>query len=415
MSPATELVGAVLDGKLRIESLLASGAAGDVYEALHLTLGTRVAVKILRDGGGETADIRRKRFLREAQVAARLRSPHVVRVFDVVAGEDLTYLVMERLEGETLADRIKRDGPLPVREAAEYLRQACDALAEMHDDGVVHRDVKPSNLFLERERRDGSLRVKLLDFGVAALRQPVARERDSQLTFSEAFLGTPRYMAPEQVRSSKSVDARADVWALGVTLYEMLTGAPPFDGQTVIAVLNQIERGSIKALDEIRSDAPAGLVELVGACMSRDPDGRPASARALGEALRPFCAESASERREAPSPSPWPRRAAMAVGAMVVASLLVWAFTSRRAGEASSSTAIEALPDLPSPSASSSATLAVDVPAAPTPAPSPSSFPPSASSPVSPVTAPVARPRPRPALPRPIATRPPREPDDRIE
>jgi serine/threonine-protein kinase len=222
-------------------------------------------------------------------------------------------------------------------------------------------------------------------------------------------------MAPEQVRSSKSVDARADVWALGVTLYEMLTGAPPFDGQTVIAVLNQIERGSIKALDEIRSDAPAGLVELVGACMSRDPDGRPASARALGEALRPFCAESASERREAPSPSPWPRRAAMAVGAMVVASLLVWAFTSRRAGEASSSTAIEALPDLPSPSASSSATLAVDVPAAPTPAPSPSSFPPSASSPVSPVTAPVARPRPRPALPRPIATRPPREPDDRIE
>ncbi len=239
MTPATDLVGSVLDGKLRIEGLLASGAAGDVYKALHLGLGTHVAVKVLRPGGGETADIRERRFLREARVAARLRSPHVVRVFDIVAGSgDLAYIVMELLEGETLDQRVQRDGPLPVCEAVEFIRQAALALGEMHDAGIVHRDVKPSNLFLEQAADGtGKANVKLLDFGVAALRQPVSR--DSELTFSEAFIGTPRYMAPEQVRSSKSVDARADVWALAVTLHELLAGSPPFDGLTVMAVLNQ--------------------------------------------------------------------------------------------------------------------------------------------------------------------------------
>src|ERR1700722_19460555 len=240
MTPATELVGTTLDGELRIERLLASGAAGDVFEAHHLGLSTQVAVKVLRPGGGETADIRRRRFLREARVAARLKSPYVVRVFDVVEGDGgNTYIVMELLQGETLAERLHREGRLPVRDAVEHVRHATHALAEMHDAGIVHRDVKPSNLFLE-QGADGVRRIKLLDFGVAALRQPVDKT-ESSITYSEAFLGTPRYMAPEQVRSSKSVDARADVWALAVTLYELLTGSPPFDGLTVIAVLNQIE------------------------------------------------------------------------------------------------------------------------------------------------------------------------------
>jgi eukaryotic-like serine/threonine-protein kinase len=408
MTPATELVGTVLDGKLRIERLLASGAAGDVYQALHLGLGTHVAVKVLRPGGGETASIRRRRFLREARVAARLRSPHVVRVFDVIAGEgdnDLTYIVMELLEGETLAERLQRDGPLPIRDAVEFMRQAAHALGEMHDAGMIHRDVKPSNLFLEKGA-DGVHKVKLLDFGVAALRQPVSR--DSGLTFSEAFIGTPRYMAPEQVRSSKSVDARADVWALAVTLHELLAGAPPFDGLTVIAILNQIERGSAPPLEQLRPEVPSGLVALLRRCMSREPDDRPANARALGEALEPF--GDRSDRAAPVRPAPTTRRLAL-VAAMVVAVTFVVLLGLRRPGDARPSAANDVTPAAPSGSAASVATVAM-VPNDPAPAPSAAPAPSSAPSHVD---AP-SRPRPRPAPARPPATtRPPRETDDRIE
>ncbi|MGD0527528.1 MAG: serine/threonine-protein kinase, partial [Polyangiaceae bacterium] len=289
-----DLVGAVLDGKFEIEKALASGAGGDVYEAMHLGLATRVAVKVLRPGIPETADIRRKRFTREARVAARLKSDHVVRIYDIVApAEGPTYIVMELLQGETLADRVRRAGPLPVTEAVDFVLQATKPLAQMHEEGIVHRDVKPSNLFLARDA-DGKERIKLLDFGVAAFQQPVFQppvvqpagaRADSSLTLSEVVVGTPRYMAPEQVKASKQVDARADVWALGVTLYELLAGTPPFDGQTVLAVLNQIERQEPKRLSEVRPEIPAALADVVHACLAKDPGGRPASARSLADAL----------------------------------------------------------------------------------------------------------------------------------
>jgi serine/threonine-protein kinase len=283
MTPTT-FVGTVLDGKFQIEKPLASGASGDVFEALHLALNTRVAVKVLRPGVPETADIRRKRFLREARVAARMRSDHVVRVFDVVAPErGPTYIVMELLQGETLAQLVRRAGRLPPGEAVDYVVQAAKALGEMHDAGIVHRDVKPSNLFLALDA-DGKNRIKLLDFGVAAFQQPVARH-DSSITLSEAIIGTPRYMAPEQVQSSKRVDARADVWALGVTLYELLAACPPFDGQTVLAVLNQIENQEPRRLTDVRPDVPPSLAAVVHACLEKDPDRRPANARAVAEAL----------------------------------------------------------------------------------------------------------------------------------
>jgi len=403
MTPATELVGSVLDGKLRIESLLASGAAGDVYKAMHLGLGTHVAVKVLRPGGGETADIRKRRFLREARVAARLRSPHVVRVFDIVAGDgDLAYIVMELLEGETLAERVQRDGPLPVRDAVEFIRQAAHALGEMHDAGIVHRDVKPSNLFLELAT-DGTRKVKLLDFGVAALRQPVSR--DSGLTFSEAFIGTPRYMAPEQVRSSKSVDARADVWALGVTLHELLAGAPPFDGLTVMAVLNQIERGSPRPLERV--GIPAGLLALIRRCMSTDPAQRPVNARALAAELEPFGDGQAASPPAAPT-----RRRLALVAATILAVTLLVLLGLRRPGDARPTPTAQ-----PTPAASSAPTAPVAAIGTDVSDPVP---PPTSVAPVPPaasirVDAP-ARPRPRPAPARPVATiRPSREADDRIE
>ena len=308
MTP-TALVGTVLDGKFQIEKPLASGASGDVYEALHLGLGARVAVKVLRPGAPETADIRRKRFMREARVAARIRSDHVVRVFDIVAPErGPTYIVMELLQGETLAERVRRLGALPAPEAVDYIAQAAKPLGEMHDTGIVHRDVKPSNLFLARDA-DGRSRIKLLDFGVAAFQQPLLRN-ESSITLSEAILGTPRYMAPEQVRSSKQVDARADVWALGVTLYELLAGAPPFDGQTVLAVLNQIENQEPPPLADRRPDLSPSLVALVHACLAKDPDKRPSHGRAVADALHAFGSDrtlSHDDVAVVPSPASLPQ------------------------------------------------------------------------------------------------------------
>jgi serine/threonine-protein kinase len=353
MTPAA-FVGTVLDGKFQIEKPLASGAAGDVYEALHLGLNSRVAVKVLRPGVPETADIRRKRFMREARVAARIRSDHVVRVFDIVAPErGPTYIVMELLQGETLAQRVRRVGALPAAEAVDYIIQAAKPLGEMHEAGIVHRDVKPSNLFLARDA-DGKIRIKLLDFGVAAFQQPVARN-ESSITLSEAIVGTPRYMAPEQVQSSKRIDARADVWALGVTLYELLAGGPPFDGQTVLAVLNQIENQEPRRLAERRPDLPAPLVALVHSCLAKDPEKRPADARAVAEALAAFSSDGSHATDDVavvPSRPSFPgmgaalfsplrrRRLAVVAGA-VAAGVVILAFAMRfsREGQAPSAAA----------------------------------------------------------------------------
>jgi serine/threonine-protein kinase len=298
-SPA--LVGTVLDGKFRIERALASGASGDVYEAVHLGLGSPVAVKVLRPGFPETEHVRRKRFVREARVAARIQSDHVVRVFDIVApDEGLIYIVMELLQGETLADRIRRVGAMAPAEAVGYMLQAAKPLAQMHDEGIIHRDVKPSNVFLARDA-EGNERIKLLDFGIAAFQQPVARARgDSAITFTDAMIGTPRYMAPEQVRDSKQVDARADVWALGVTLYELLAGAPAFDGQTVLAVLNQIEHQEPRPLGERQPGIAPELARAVHRSLAKDPALRPPDARAFAAALAPFSAEAPARRPSDP-------------------------------------------------------------------------------------------------------------------
>ena len=188
---------------------------------------------------------------------------------------------------------------MPPAEAVDYMLQAAKPLAQMHDAGIVHRDVKPSNIFLARDA-EGNERLKLLDFGVAAFQQPLARG-ESSITLTDAIIGTPRYMAPEQVRASKEVDARADVWALGVTLYELLAGSPPFDGQTVLAVLNQIEQQEPPLLSARQPRVTTELAAVVHRCLAKDPALRPADARALAEALAPFAKQSsrAAERARA--------------------------------------------------------------------------------------------------------------------
>jgi serine/threonine-protein kinase len=447
MTP-TAFVGTVLDGKFQIEKPLASGAAGDVYEALHLGLNSRVAVKVLRPGAPETADIRRKRFMREARVAARIRSDHVVRVFDIVAPErGPTYIVMELLHGETLAQRVRRVGALPAAEAVDYVVQAAKPLGEMHDAGIVHRDVKPSNLFLARDA-DGKNRIKLLDFGVAAFQQPVARH-ESSITLSEAIVGTPRYMAPEQVQSSKRIDARADVWALGVTLYELLAGTPPFDGQTVLAVLNQIENQEPRRLAERRPDLPAPLVALVHACLAKDPDKRPANARAVADAIAAFSSDgghSSDEVAVVPSRPSFPRmglasllaqrkRMAIAAGALGAGAIIVIAATHRSRPDPEQAVAPEPIHAVPPATPAAPATVATTIPVD---VPMPGSAPPAAITtsltvPIAPrdnTTAhrateparapapssrPIAKPQARPVAAKAAGRRPSPEDDDRIE
>jgi serine/threonine-protein kinase len=430
--PDPQLIGAVLDGKFQIERPIASGASGDVYEATHLGLGTRVAVKVLRPGVQETAELRRKRFMREARVAARIQSDYVVRVFDIVAPpaeeEGPTYIVMELLHGETLAERAKRVGPMPIDEAVDYVLQAAKPLAEMHDAKIVHRDVKPSNLFVSREK-DGKDRIKLIDFGVAAFRSPVARG-ESTLTFGDAVIGTPRYMAPEQIRSPLEVDARADVWALGVTLFVLLAGAPPFDGQTPLAVMGQIENEEPRPLLSLRADVPREIAAVVHRCLAKDPNARSADARALVEALAPFADRSlGGQQVEAtkPTESRLPKLVAWGSFVGTLAVLSIGTLVVTRLGAASAPDAAAAAPAIAASSATTTSAMGVasTTPVVSASAPSSAAPPPSSIASASmqaptqsAMTAPPSPPRATAA-----AAAPPRKPvvksaapdDDRIE
>jgi serine/threonine protein kinase len=312
-----DLVGTVLDGKFQLEKALGSGAAGDVYEAINLGLNARVAVKVLRPGSPHATDTRRKRFVREARVAARLRSEHAVRVIDVVAPErGATYIVMELLDGETLAQRLRRTGRLPPESAMDFVLQAAAALGEMHDAGIVHRDVKPSNLFLTRDAT-GKEQVKILDFGIAALQEPIARGEGS--ITHDAVLGTPLYMAPEQVHQSSGVDARVDVWALGVTLYELIAGRPPFHAPTVHALLNQIVQEEPRSLLEACPEVAPGLAALIGRCLAKDPSARPENARRFAEELCVVADVSAPPELTIPRK----RRILLPAGAAAIATAIV--------------------------------------------------------------------------------------------
>ena len=281
----------------------------------------------------------------------------------------------------------------------------------MHAQGIVHRDVKPSNLFLARDA-DGKESIKLLDFGVAAFQRPVAR--DSSLTFTEAMVGTPRYMAPEQVQSSKNVDARADVWALGITLYEMLAGTPPFDGQTVLAVLNQIEQQEPRPLARARPEAPPELAALVHACLAKDPAGRPASAQELAAALEVIAGPRSGSVRPPPAR---PRVVArwIVAGAVVVAAVAIVALEVRRPAEPPAEAATPSVPaSSPSP-----APPAAEAPASTAPAIVESAAaPPLPSTPTASLSGAAqrrfVRPAPRTEPTKPAPRKPPKD-DDRIE
>jgi serine/threonine protein kinase len=281
----------VLADKYRIERELGRGGMGIVLAATHIQLEERVAIKFLMPELAHDPALV-TRFLREGRAAIKIRSEHVVRVRDVATLPGGTpYMVMEYLEGRNFEELLEQQGRLPTELAVDHLLQATEALAEAHALGMIHRDLKPANLFLAH-RADGSPCVKVLDFGITKLIDS-KDAIDLDATKSSIVMGSPRYMSPEQMRSTRAIDARADIWALGVILHELITGASPFDGTTMPELLAAILQDPPPLLRTQRPEAPQGLEEVVARCLEKDPDARYADVAELTQALAPFGSSSA--------------------------------------------------------------------------------------------------------------------------
>ncbi len=273
--------GTVLAGKYEVERTLGHGGMGIVLAARRQHLDDLVAVKVLLPGHTRRADVV-TRFVREGRAAAKLRSERVARVFDVDTLADGTpYMVMELLEGQTLEDALAASGRLPVERTIEYVLEACEALAEAHAIGIVHRDLKPSNLFLVTGP-EGTPSVKLLDFGISKMRDSTDA---APLTSAEALIGSPGYMSPEQIANPSSVDARTDLWALGVMLYELVAGTRPFEGEGISALLIKIVSEPAPDLRARVPDAPLALAEAIARCLQKRVDDRFSSIEQLASAL----------------------------------------------------------------------------------------------------------------------------------
>ena len=277
--------GDVIDKKYRVERTLGKGGMGTVLLVVHEHLGTRHAMKLLL-GDAWKDETWKKRFLAEAQTAAALRSRHAVKVSDFgFLPMGAPYMVMEHLDGKDLRDVLDEGGPLSPSDVACFLIQACDALAEAHARGIVHRDLKPSNLFLTRDE-NGRPCIKVLDFGIAKVPQQAAGS--DRVSTTAGFFGTAPYVSPEQIRSTKDVDARADIWSLGVTAYELLTGALPFEAESPLQTFAKILEEEPLHPAQRRSDLPHELAEAVMACLIKRREDRTPDAAALARAMVPF-------------------------------------------------------------------------------------------------------------------------------
>jgi serine/threonine-protein kinase len=284
--------GQTVAGKYLVGPLLGVGGMGVVHAARDLSLDRKVALKVLlpRLLSSRTAG---ERFLREARAATRITSEHVVKLLESDTLPDgAPLLVMEYLEGRDLRALLREEGPLPAQRAVDHLLQALQAIAEGHIRGIVHRDVKPSNLFLT-ERADGTPLIKVLDFGIAKTLES-DRAEDFALTSSEdSQLGSPIYMPPEQLRNPKDVDGRADIWALGVTLYELISGRQPFRGQSHADLVSQVLNATPGPLESSLASLPEGLAQVVARCLEKQRDRRYGDAAELAVALAPFGSEDA--------------------------------------------------------------------------------------------------------------------------
>jgi len=273
------VAGDEIGGKYKILGVLGTGSMGVVYEAMHTRLHQRLAVKVLRSDVGDVQKLL-ARFEREAQASAQLRSVHAARVIDVDSlPSGLPYMVMEFLEGRTLDAELTATGPMPVELAVDIAMQVATAMTEAHGLGIVHRDLKPANLFVCRVG-DRAV-IKVLDFGISRV------EGDARLTGGGEWLGTPSYVAPEQLRSNSNEDARSDVWSLGVILFELLTGRAPFEGGTV-QVLAKVLLDPVPWPLEYRPDLSRDVARVVMRALQRDPALRYQSMREMSDALAPY-------------------------------------------------------------------------------------------------------------------------------
>ncbi|HSR95876.1 MAG TPA: serine/threonine-protein kinase [Kofleriaceae bacterium] len=280
-------VGDVLARKYRVDKILGVGGMGMVVAATHLELDQRVALKFMLPSTHESPETP-ARFLREARAAGRLNSDHVCRVIDVGRFDGGTpYIVMEYLQGEDLGALLRRRGPLRVSEAVGFILQAIEGIAEAHANGIIHRDLKPDNLFLHK-RNDGASIVKVLDFGISKAKAAGLSTKTGDI------FGSPAYMAPEQMESSRSVDHRADVWSLGIVLYQLVVGKPPFQGDSLPLLCMSVVNDEPKPMSEIRGDLPEGFEAAVMKCLRKEPVDRYADVGELAHALAPFGPKNAT-------------------------------------------------------------------------------------------------------------------------
>jgi hypothetical protein len=277
--------GTVLAGKYRVDRVLGEGGMGVVVAATDTQLERHVAIKFLLPEYVEHKEAA-VRFLREARSAVKIRSEHVARVIDVGTMETgAPYMVMEYLEGQDLSGLLADRSSLPAEEAVGHVLEACDAIAEAHSVGIVHRDLKPANLFLARQP-DGSTRIKVLDFGIS--KATMTSTTDPSLTRTSSMMGSPLYMSPEQMRSAKNVDPRTDIWALGVILYELLYGEPPFYAESIPELSAKVLLEEPVSIRSRRADVPAALEAIVFKALAKNVDQRYATVADLAIALGPF-------------------------------------------------------------------------------------------------------------------------------
>jgi len=295
--------GGIVGGKFRVDRVLGEGGMGIVVAATHLQLGQTVALKCMRPEVVSPSYL--KRFMREARASVKLKSQHAARVIDVGAFEDgMPYIVMEYLEGQDLSELLKQRGRLPVHEAVEYILQACEAIGEAHSYGIVHRDIKPANLFLA-QGPGGAPTIKVLDFGVSKIldldaqgddTNPGGRMRDgrplrandSVVTRVTDLLGSPSYMAPEQVLNASAADTRSDIWSVGVILFKLVCGRGPFTAESLGELVQQVMKNRIPTVGELLPDCPPGFSEVVAKCLERDRLKRFADIPELARALAPY-------------------------------------------------------------------------------------------------------------------------------
>jgi eukaryotic-like serine/threonine-protein kinase len=298
--------GEVIAGKFQIERVIGEGGMGYVVAARHLQLGQMVALKFMRDE--VCSDEYKARFLREARNTVRLKSKHVSRVLDVGTMDGgAPYMVMEYLEGTDLSALLQKRGPFPPAEACDYIIQACEAIAEAHGHNIVHRDLKPANLFLTRGA-GGEPVIKVLDFGVSKVLElgvdgdetsagGRSAHHDSVVTKATDLLGSPSYMAPEQVISARDADSRSDVWSLGIILFRLISAKAPFTGNSLGDLIQNIMHGPMPNLRDYRPDLPQGLEQVLWRCMERDRARRPDVVE-LARMLAPFAGPNAAPSLE---------------------------------------------------------------------------------------------------------------------